>query len=87
MPHLAEEMFMNLPQQTDSYFKTSHSQPQEYWKNEKIGKTMDVVLKMKKEINRKLPLNTISSEVNIKLPSSLLETIKVQNGQHLSYFC
>lgn len=61
LPHLVEEIYMNLPQKNQgSFFQNAqHFSIGEHWSNDVVKSVMDAVLNIRKEINKELSTNTI----------------------------
>nr|XP_023028267.1 isoleucine--tRNA ligase, mitochondrial-like [Leptinotarsa decemlineata] len=66
VPHLAEEIHLNMPQKdSKTYFTSHHAQPESDWENESIAKAMEVILNCKKDINKELGANTMAVNVTV----------------------
>lgn len=66
VPHLAEEIYSYLPQKTSSsFFKTSPIIPDPQWRNNEISDLMDVILNIKKDINREYGASTLGISVDV----------------------
>lgn len=66
VPHLAEEMHNNLPCKTSSsFFASVQFKPDPQWRNADINDLMNIVLNIKKGINKEHGANTLGISVDI----------------------
>ncbi|XP_044269730.1 isoleucine--tRNA ligase, mitochondrial isoform X2 [Tribolium madens] len=86
VPHLVEEMFLHLPQKNGkTFFTSTHSKAETYWKNDTVDKVMEVVLNIKKDINKEIGAGTQNTVVKIGLSKKiekLIETTTIGNIQN-----
>ncbi|CAH0545878.1 unnamed protein product [Brassicogethes aeneus] len=76
VPHLVEEMYLNLPGKKSTYFRTTHLHASDQWQNPKVEEVMDIILSAKKLMNKQLQSNTLKSSVKLKIPKKIANTIK-----------
>nr|XP_015840363.1 PREDICTED: isoleucine--tRNA ligase, mitochondrial isoform X2 [Tribolium castaneum] len=79
VPHFVEEMFLHLPHKNGkTYFTSTHSKAETCWKNDVVDKVMEVILNIKKEINKEIGAGTQNTVVKIafspKIEKLILET-------------
>lgn len=84
LPHLAEEIFQHLPQkQEGSFFNSASSNKSENWCNSKVVNVVeDLLLPIKKEINKKVGNQTLYLDVEIQVSQDTLNSITVRNFQN-----
>jgi isoleucyl-tRNA synthetase len=86
VPHLVEEMFLYLPQKNGkTYFTSTHGKPESHWNDVAVNKVMDVVLSIKKDINKEVGASTLDSDVKItfsqKFHKLIQETVTIGDIQ------
>lgn len=77
VPHLVEELYLHLPQkQTTSFFQVDY-EVKDDWDNVEIEEIMEVLLSIKKEINKNVDGNTLQKRIEIELSEKFLNLLKV----------
>lgn len=84
VPHLTEELYEHLPQKaTGSYFKRERFTTDSDWKDERVEDVMEVVLKIKGDINREFGAETGMLSVSITLSRENYEKFIVSGFIHV----
>lgn len=79
VPHLAEELYSHLPQkqQVDSFFQIDYQQMENDWDNIEIYEMMEVLMNIKKQINKTVGANTLDKMVYVHLSKKIMNVLKV----------
>lgn len=78
VPHLVEELYQHLPQKTtDSFFTKKYSVANSNWNNDSVDNLMNLILDIKKIINREYGPNTLGVSVNIRAGKDFYKSLMV----------
>lgn len=81
VPHLAEEMYDYFPwKNSASYFTSTPVTPDPQWRNTCINDLMDIILNIKKDINKEHGANTLGISVDITCSTNFVDMLMVSNG-------
>jgi isoleucyl-tRNA synthetase len=81
VPHLVEEMFLYLRQKNGkTFFTSTHGKPESHWNDAAVNKVMDVVLSIKKDINKEVGASTLDWDVKITFSQKFHKLIQVKNS-------
>ncbi|KAJ8985159.1 hypothetical protein NQ317_012811 [Molorchus minor] len=76
VPHLVEEMYIHLlPKDKKTYFTSNHVKPIEEWHNSKVEKAMELVLSIRKDVNKELDA-TLDADVTLTFSKQNFELFK-----------
>lgn len=82
VPHLIEEMYLHLSQKEKTYFTSVHSEPPLEWEDEKVNGLMEVVLKIRRDVNKELGTSTAHMNVSLLLSKKIIDLMKVTNNTY-----
>lgn len=80
VPHLAEEMYQHLPQREKTYFTSVHAQPATDWEDEKVNELMEVILRIRRDVNKELETGTAHANVSLLFSSRVFGLTKVSEN-------
>lgn len=83
LPHLVEESYAHLPQKVgETFFTGERLQPKAEWENFDIERVMELILEIRREINRVCDVgNTLGTDVSLELAADDYDVLKV------GFFC
>ncbi|KAJ8948755.1 hypothetical protein NQ318_017924 [Aromia moschata] len=86
VPHLAEEMYLYLtPKDKKTYFTSAHPKPTADWQNLKLEQAMDMILNIRKDINKELDA-TLDADITIIFSKRNIDLLKVRDFISITFF-
>lgn len=80
LPHLVEECHVHL-KGSATFFTSEHPEPQNSWINHDLAKFVEVILDLRKEINRVCePGTSLSTDVILQLPEEAYNQFEVSKA-------
>ncbi|KAJ8925130.1 hypothetical protein NQ315_001312 [Exocentrus adspersus] len=76
VPHLAEEMYSHLPRRETTYFTRVHAPPPSDWEDVKVERLMEVVRRIRHELNKETGAGTADVAVRLRLANGTAELAK-----------
>ncbi|XP_018570506.1 isoleucine--tRNA ligase, mitochondrial [Anoplophora glabripennis] len=78
VPHLAEEMYLHLPQREKTYFRSAHAIPASEWEDEGVNGLMRTILRIKRDVNKESGTGTAHVDVSLLFSKKFVGFMKVR---------
>lgn len=81
VPHLVEEMFLYLPQKGEkTFFTSTQVTPNNDWEDFDMEKVMEVVLRVKRDVNKEVGAGTADKDVELIFSKRISALVKVRKS-------